>query len=106
MGKQPPAYEKQYTAQELAEMWKISRKVIVRMFENEPGVLKITADPDRRVTGSNRKTLRIPQSVMERVYEELEQVTASGFPGRTFTAVEDLYGVVQDVIHFNRGTDA
>ena len=69
MAKQPTAYEKQYTVEELAAMWKLHRKTIVRMFENEPGVLKIKG-PGERGSNSNRKTLRIPQSVMERVYGE------------------------------------
>ena len=63
------AYERQYTVNELAEMWNRNRKTIVRMFEDEPGVLKIK-DPGQRGEGSNRKTLRIPQSVMERVHAE------------------------------------
>ena len=58
--------EKHFTPAELAERWNLSHDTIRRMFENEPGVLifeNAERSPSRR-----RRTLRIPESVAERVY--------------------------------------
>lgn len=58
--------ERHYSVAELAEQWNLSKDSIRRMFENEPGVLSLQAD--RRPWKRVYKTLRIPQSVAERVY--------------------------------------
>jgi transcriptional regulator GlxA family with amidase domain len=47
-----------YTVAEVARMLNWSRRTIVRMFENEPGVL---------IRSGKRRTLRIPKAVYERV---------------------------------------
>ena len=47
-----------YTVAEVARMLNWSRRTIVRMFENEPGVL---------IRKGKRRTLRIPRPVYERV---------------------------------------
>ncbi|HSZ03069.1 MAG TPA: helix-turn-helix domain-containing protein [Terriglobales bacterium] len=52
-----------YTVREVAKLLNYSRRTIVRMFENEPGVL-VRANTKRR-------TLRIPRSVYERVVRKL-----------------------------------
>jgi hypothetical protein len=58
--------ERHYTVDEVAEMWNLSRDSVRRMFQSEPDVPKI-ARP-----GSRYKrcyvTLRIPESVLNRVY--------------------------------------
>jgi len=61
--------ERHYTPAEIAEMWNLSRDVVRRIFEGEPGVLVIGDDGSR----SKRRyhTLRIPESVMERVHRKL-----------------------------------
>jgi hypothetical protein len=58
--------ERHYSVAELAERWNLSKDSIRRMFENEPGVLSLQAE--RRAWKRVYKTLRIPQSVAERVY--------------------------------------
>ncbi len=64
------ALERHYTVQELGEMWKLSPSTVTRLFRDEPGVLKIGSNSlvrDRR----HRITLRIPESVVQRVYRRL-----------------------------------
>jgi hypothetical protein len=52
-----------YTVREVARMTGYSMRTIVRMFENEPGVLVRE--------NSKRRTLRIPRAVYERVVRKL-----------------------------------
>ena len=61
--------EKHYTPSELAEMWGVSVQVIRDLFRREEGVLKLGSNGTR----SRRayKTLRIPESVAERVHTRL-----------------------------------
>lgn len=64
------AVERHYTAKELGTIWKLSTSSIIRIFRDEPGVLKI----ERRQARHGRRsyaTLRIPQSVVERVYRRM-----------------------------------
>lgn len=63
------AAEKHYTPQDLAEMWGVSVQTIREIFQNEEGVLKIGRDGTR--TRRRYKTLRIPESVAERVHTRL-----------------------------------
>ena len=64
------AAEYHFTTQELAERWKLSATTVIRMFRDEPGVVKIGGARSR---GGRRSytTLRIPESVVERVYRRL-----------------------------------
>jgi hypothetical protein len=61
--------EHHFTPQELAELWNVSVQTIREIFQREEGVLKI----GREGTRSRRryKTLRIPESVAERVQMRL-----------------------------------
>lgn len=65
------ANEKHYTPMEIAEILSLDPKVIRNIFRKEPGVLKIGND---RSTYRKRShtTLRIPQSVFERVHRRME----------------------------------
>lgn len=66
----PPAIgEPHYTVEEIAHAWKLSRSKVRRMFGGEPGVLVL----ENRGAFSKRRycTLRVPESVMERVYRRL-----------------------------------
>lgn len=61
------AFERHYTPQDLAKLWILDESTIRRMFRDEPGVLKHTCSYVR----SGRReyfTLRIPESVVRRVY--------------------------------------
>ena len=58
-----------YSPAELAELWNLSVDTITRMFEREDGVL-IFENPEK-ASERRRRTLRIPESVAERVYRRL-----------------------------------
>jgi DNA-binding CsgD family transcriptional regulator len=61
--------EQHYTPSDLAKMWGVSVQTIRELFKQEDGVLKIGSAGTR-----NRRayqTLRIPQSVAERVHTRL-----------------------------------
>ena len=58
-----------YSADELAACWNLSTDSVRRLFENEPGVL-VFENPERG-SSRRRRTLRIPESVAERVYRRL-----------------------------------
>src|SRR5271170_7366917 len=64
------AGEKHHTPAELGRTWALSVETIRRLFENEPGVLKISNASGP--TGRRRyKTLRIPASVAARVHRRI-----------------------------------
>jgi hypothetical protein len=71
--------EQHYTPQQLAKNLSLSDTMIRRMFENEPGVIRV-GQPSRRL-GSKLKrryyTLRIPKSAAERVYARLTKLPKS-----------------------------
>ena len=58
-----------YTADQVAKMWNLSTDTVRRLFQDEDGVLKIVRP------GSRYKrtyvTLRIPESVLNRVYRRI-----------------------------------
>jgi hypothetical protein len=62
------AFEAQFTPKELAAAWKLSEDTIRRLFRDEPGVFKIGTSNPRGKRGY--VTLRIPESVALRVFEE------------------------------------
>ncbi len=68
-GPLPRYQERHYSVLEIAETWNLSPEVIRRIFEKEPGVLVIGNDSTRSRRGYH--TLRIPESVMERVHRRL-----------------------------------
>jgi hypothetical protein len=61
-------FEKHFTPQELAELWRIDESTIRRLFRDEPGVLKI-GEAGRRGK-RDYVTLRIPASTAARFYRE------------------------------------
>ena len=73
-------FERHYAPAELAEMWSLSTDTVRRMFEKEPGVLVF----ENPVRSSSRRfrTLRIPESVAQRVYSRLGCGDASNRPNR------------------------
>lgn len=69
---EPPAstlLERHFSLNELAEVWKLSHDTVRRIFEREPGVL-IFESPEKSPS-RRRRTMRIPQSVAERVHRRL-----------------------------------
>ncbi|HEY7387058.1 MAG TPA: hypothetical protein VH640_01010 [Bryobacteraceae bacterium] len=61
-------FERHFTPKELAQLWRLDESTVRRMFQDEPGVLKIGR------TGRRNKrdyvTLRIPASTAARFYRE------------------------------------
>jgi len=70
---QHPFAVKHYTVKEIAELWQFSEDAVREIFEKEAGVLVLTNE-----TGKYRKrrytTLRIPESVVERVHRRMSRV--------------------------------
>lgn len=61
--------EKHFSPSELAKLWGVSAETIRVLFRQEQGVLKIGQNGTRYKRGY--KTLRIPESVAERVHTRL-----------------------------------
>ena len=61
--------ERHYAVAEIAEMWNLSADKVRELFENEPGVLMIGERSPRHKR--RYVTLRIPQSVLERIHRRL-----------------------------------
>lgn len=64
--------ERHFCVGEIAEKWSLSPDVVRKVFEREPGVLVIGDHSSR----SKRRylTLRIPESVVERVHRRLSNL--------------------------------
>lgn len=65
--------EHHFQPAELAKMWGLSESKIRRMFQAEPGVMRI-GEPSRRVGRTLKRsyfTMRIPESVAQRVHQRL-----------------------------------
>jgi predicted transcriptional regulator len=65
------ASERHYSVAEIAELWGLSERTVKRMFENEPGVLRWGSD--ERLHKRGYWTIRVPESVLERVHRRLRQ---------------------------------
>ncbi len=61
--------ERHYAVTEIAEMWSLSADKVRELFEKEPGVLVIGERSPRHKR--RYVTLRIPQTVLERVHSRL-----------------------------------
>jgi hypothetical protein len=62
------ATERHYSVSEIAEMWKLSPGAVRKLFQNEPGVLAIGEPRPKFGRQRGYVTLRIPQSVLDRVH--------------------------------------
>ena len=63
--------ERHYTTTDIAELWHLSVEKIRQLFQDEPGVI-VFATPAKRGIRPY-KTIRIPQSVLERVHQRLQR---------------------------------
>ena len=61
--------ERHYAPSELAKLWGVSVQTIREIFKHEEGVLKIGRSGTR--TRRAYKTLRIPESIAERIHTKL-----------------------------------
>jgi len=65
--------ERHFSPAEIGELWNLSADCVRKIFENEPGVLAIgNAQPKRGKRSYT--TLRIPQSVLDRVHRRMARV--------------------------------
>jgi len=64
-----PFGERHYTVEEIAAMWHLSKDAVRKLFRNEPGVF-VYSNPNPRIRKRPYTTLRIPQSVLERVHQQ------------------------------------
>ena len=67
-----PARERHYSVREVAATWQLSQDTIRRLFKNEPGVLVLS--PRQRRGKRAYSTLRIPESVLQRVHKRCSLV--------------------------------
>jgi hypothetical protein len=65
----PISEEKQFSVQQIAESWNLSENAVRGLFRDGPGVVRFM-QPARRGT-RHYVTLRIPQSVMDRVHRRM-----------------------------------
>jgi hypothetical protein len=63
--------ERHYAPYEVAALWHLDVETIRRLFQDESGVVVLQA-PARKGTRPY-KTIRIPQSVLERVHKRLQR---------------------------------
>jgi hypothetical protein len=60
--------ERHYSVTEVAAMWNLSKDTIRRLFVGEPGVVHLVRAAEAKPHRRPYTTLRIPQSVVERVH--------------------------------------
>ena len=65
------AAEQHDTVAELARRWRWSPKTVIRVFQDEPGVLVLDRPETRRKRGY--RTFTIPKSVSDRVHHRMER---------------------------------
>ena len=63
------AFERHFRPKELATIWGLDETTIRRLFQDEPGVLKV-GKSNRRDGKRDYLSLRIPESVAQRVHGE------------------------------------
>jgi hypothetical protein len=81
-GSQSRLLERHFSVRTLAEIWGLSPDFVQKLFEHEPGVLVIGEDSP---TGKRRyTTLRIPESVAERVHRRLSNPNLTSLPSRAY----------------------
>ena len=66
----PDPLERHYTVLEVAALWALSDRTVRCIFEGEPGVVRWSHPETRRKR--RYETLRIPESVLKRVYQRLQ----------------------------------
>lgn len=70
MALQETTFERHFSVEELADLWKMSDDFVRRLFLHEPGVVVFyRQQPGRRVY----RTLRIPESIALRVHRRMRK---------------------------------
>jgi hypothetical protein len=68
---EPIPIENHFTATEVAGLWKFDVETIRRLFDDEPGVVVLQAPAKKGKRPY--KTIRIPQTVLDRVHRRLQR---------------------------------
>jgi AraC-like DNA-binding protein len=66
------AFERHYSIAEIVDLWGLSEKTVRRIFGTEEGVLEWGHDEQR--FRRSYKTLRIPESVVQRVHRRMRKI--------------------------------
>jgi hypothetical protein len=77
-----PAMEKHYSVAAVAALWDVSENTVRRIFEDMPGVLRISNPVLLTRKRQPRVRLSIPLSVMNRAHEEWSRVNRPKVKGR------------------------
>lgn len=67
------AFERHYSVLEIANMWSLSERTVRRMFDGEEGIVNWARSEGRYKR--HYQTLRIPESVMLRVYQRIRKAS-------------------------------
>jgi hypothetical protein len=68
-----PMDERPYSINELTVLHNLSRRTIIRLYENEPGVLVLQGSRvHQQALGRRYRTIRVPQHVYRRVKHRME----------------------------------
>jgi hypothetical protein len=64
--------ERHYSIKQLAELWGLDYETVRRLFEHEPGVIRVNSKGNR--PGTRRYLcVRIPETVSRRVHQRLQK---------------------------------
>lgn len=63
--------ERHYSVSEISKMWSLSERTVKRMFQDEPGVIRWGRE--ERLHKRGYWTIRVPESVLERVHRRLRK---------------------------------
>jgi len=69
------AFQKHFTIPEIAELWQLSTDKVREIFRDVPGVIKIGSPERRHKRGYI--TLRVPESVVQKVHAQLRGKAAA-----------------------------
>lgn len=72
--------EPHYSVQEIAKWWQLDPETVSKVFRNEPGVL-VLGNSGRKEGKRDYTILRIPDSVLRRVYSRRTQRQSSDLKG-------------------------
>ncbi len=68
----PPYAERHFSVAQIAATWSLSQDATRKIFQDEPGVLVLGDEGSRQ--RRRYRTLRIPESVLQRVHRRLSRV--------------------------------
>lgn len=85
-----PATERHYTVAQVAELWGMGTDSIYRIFSHADGVLRFNANGARKSKTRGYVSMRIPESVLQRVHaalcqpDDARRKTTGDFPSTKF----------------------